>query len=127
SARLNEASKPSQARDFWQIRFTRDSFLPRQFCVAAQTGHLSGATADTCYELRQIEHALVRRRMRALQFQYFFSYGIIGSIAPLLTVFLKDDKGLSPPQVGMALAMVSSSTLITPLLITLLADTKLQT
>lgn len=65
--------------------------------------------------------------MRALQFQYFFSYGIIGSIAPLLTVFLKDDKGLSPPQVGMALAMVSSSTLITPLLITLLADTKLQT
>lgn len=65
--------------------------------------------------------------MRALQLQYFFSFGIVGSIAPLLTVFLKDDKGLSPPQVGMALAMVSSSTLITPLLLTLLADTKLQT
>ncbi len=65
--------------------------------------------------------------MRPLQIQYFLSYGIIGSIAPLLTVFLKDDKGLTPSQIGLALAMVSCSTLVTPALMTLLADTRLQT
>jgi len=65
--------------------------------------------------------------MRPLQLQFFLSYAIVGSLSPLLSIFLQEEKGLSPSRIGMALALVSASNLISPTLITLLADTRLQT
>lgn len=65
--------------------------------------------------------------MRPLQIQFFLSYAIVGSLSPLLSVFLQEEKGLSPSRIGMALALVSASNLISPTLMTLLADTRLQT
>lgn len=65
--------------------------------------------------------------MRPLQIQFFLSYAILGSLAPLLSVFLQEEKGLSPSRIGIALALVSASNLISPTLMTLLADTRLQT
>lgn len=55
------------------------------------------------------------------------SYALFGCISPLLSVFLKDEKGLTAAHVGVAMAMVSASYLISPALLTLLADTRLQT
>jgi len=65
--------------------------------------------------------------MRPLQIQFFLSYAILGSLSPLLSVFLQEEKGLSPSRIGVALALVSGSNLISPTLMTLLADTRLQT
>jgi PPP family 3-phenylpropionic acid transporter len=65
--------------------------------------------------------------MRPLQIQFFLSYAIVGSLSPLLSVFLQEEKGLTPSRIGMALALVSASNLVSPTLMTLLADTRLQT
>lgn len=65
--------------------------------------------------------------MRPLQIQFFLSYAIVGSLSPLLSVFLQEEKGLSPSRIGIALALVSGSNLVSPTLMTLLADTHLQT
>jgi PPP family 3-phenylpropionic acid transporter len=65
--------------------------------------------------------------MRPLQIQFFLSYAIVGSLSPLLSVFLQEEKGLSPSRIGIALALVSASNLVSPTLMTLLADTRLQT
>jgi MFS transporter, PPP family, 3-phenylpropionic acid transporter len=65
--------------------------------------------------------------MRPLKVQFFLSYGILGSLAPLLPVFLKDAKRLNEAQIGVAMSMMGASTLLSPLLMTLLADTRLET
>ena len=63
--------------------------------------------------------------MGAIKTQFFVSYAILGSLMPLLGVFLKDVKGLSAEQVGLASGLTSLAMLTSPVLITLLADTKL--
>lgn len=63
--------------------------------------------------------------MRSLKAQFFFSYGILGCLGPLLPVFLREVKGLDEAQIGMAMATVSAATLLSPSLLTLLADTRL--
>ena len=63
--------------------------------------------------------------MGAIKTQFFVSYAILGSLMPLLGVFLKDVKGLSAQQVGLASGLTSLAMLTSPVLITLLADTKL--
>ncbi|MGI8603953.1 MAG: MFS transporter [Verrucomicrobiales bacterium] len=65
--------------------------------------------------------------MRALKAQFFLSYGILGALAPLLPVFLKDSRGLNESHIGIAMSMVSASTLLSPWLMTLLADTRIET
>ncbi len=65
--------------------------------------------------------------MRPLKIQFFLSYAIVGSLSPLLSVFLQEEKGLTPSRIGIALALASASNLISPTLMTLLADTRLQT
>ncbi len=63
--------------------------------------------------------------MGAIKTQFFVSYAILGSLMPLLSVFLKEVKGLDEGQVGLAMALTSLAMLASPGLITLLADTKL--
>jgi MFS transporter, PPP family, 3-phenylpropionic acid transporter len=67
------------------------------------------------------------RTMRSLKAQFFLSYAILGSLTPLLAVFLKDQKGLDEQQIGLAMSMSGAANLLSPVVMTLLADTKLQT
>ncbi len=56
--------------------------------------------------------------------QLFLSYGVMGSIFPFLTVYLKQGQGLTEGQIGIILGVASVSVLITPVWMTLLADTR---
>lgn len=62
--------------------------------------------------------------MAAIKAQFFISYAILGSLMPLLGVFLKEVKGLDDGQVGLAMGLTSVAMLGSPALITLLADTR---
>jgi PPP family 3-phenylpropionic acid transporter len=62
--------------------------------------------------------------MRQLKAQYFLGYAVMGSVFPLLAEYLQSTKGLSKSEIGVALALVSSSHLVSPVLLTLLADTR---
>lgn len=63
--------------------------------------------------------------MRRLQIQFFVSYAIFGCIGPLLPVYLKEVKGFTATEIGYNQALTSLATVLSPILITLLADTKL--
>jgi len=60
--------------------------------------------------------------MGAIKTQFFLSYAILGSLMPLLGVFLKEEKGLSDQMVGLAMSLGAVAMLVTPVLITLMAD-----
>jgi PPP family 3-phenylpropionic acid transporter len=60
--------------------------------------------------------------MWAIKAQYFFSYGVMGSLVPLLSVYLRSDKEFSAFDVGLSGALMSVAMVISPVLITLLAD-----
>lgn len=60
--------------------------------------------------------------MGAIKAQYFFSYAIMGSLVPLLSVYLRGAKGFSAFDVGLSGALMSLAMVISPALITLLAD-----
>ncbi len=65
--------------------------------------------------------------MGAIKAQYFFSYAIMGSLVPLLSVYLTADKGFSAFDVGLSGALMSLAMVISPALITLLADKRIDT
>lgn len=65
--------------------------------------------------------------MTAIRRQFFVSYAAIGSIMPLVTVFLREQGGFDFLQIGLAMALMGVPTLCSPALITLLADRKLDT
>lgn len=65
--------------------------------------------------------------MSPLRRQYFLSYAAIGSIMPLLTVFLREQGGFNFLQIGLAMAVMGVPTLCSPALLTLLADRNLDT
>lgn len=60
--------------------------------------------------------------MTALRRQFFLSYAVLGSVMPLLTVFLKQQGGFSYFQIGLAMSLMNIPMLCSPALITLLAD-----
>ena len=62
--------------------------------------------------------------MRRLQTQFFVSYAIFGCIGPLLPVYLTEVKGFTETELGYNQAMTSIATMLSPILITLLADMK---
>lgn len=65
--------------------------------------------------------------MTALRRQFFLSYAAIGSIMPLITVFLREQGGFDYLQIGLAMALMGVPTLCSPVLITLLADRRVDT
>lgn len=65
--------------------------------------------------------------MTAIRRQFFVSYAAIGSIMPLITVFLREQGGFNFLQIGFAMALMGVPTLCSPVLITLLADRNLDT
>jgi MFS transporter, PPP family, 3-phenylpropionic acid transporter len=60
--------------------------------------------------------------MNALRRQFFFSFAVIGSVMPLLTVFLRQEGGFNFLQIGLAISLMNIPMLCSPALITLLAD-----
>ncbi len=57
--------------------------------------------------------------------QYFLSYAVMGSVLPFLAIFLKEQQGLNESQIGYIVGVASCAILVTPVLMTLLADTRL--
>ncbi len=65
--------------------------------------------------------------MWAIKAQYFFSYAVMGSLVPLLSVYLRAEKGFEAFDVGLSSALMSVAMVISPALITLLADKRIDT
>ena len=63
--------------------------------------------------------------MRRLQTQFFVSYAIFGCIGPLLPVYLKEVKGFTETELGYNQALTSLATVLSPILVTLLADMRM--
>jgi MFS transporter, PPP family, 3-phenylpropionic acid transporter len=64
--------------------------------------------------------------VRSLKSLYFLTYAVSGSVQPLLSLFLKDERGLTDAQVGEAMAIAYAAVLLTPIGLTWLADTHLE-
>ena len=63
----------------------------------------------------------------SIKAQYFLAFAPLGSLGPLLPIFLKDGKGFTDWQFGMLVAATAISMVITPVILALLADTRLDT
>jgi PPP family 3-phenylpropionic acid transporter len=61
--------------------------------------------------------------LSSLKRQYFFAYAVLGSVMPFWAVFLKQ-KGFEETQIGLAMAVSQIAVLLTPVVLTLLADTR---
>jgi MFS transporter, PPP family, 3-phenylpropionic acid transporter len=62
--------------------------------------------------------------VRTIKTQFFFAYAVMGSMIPFLSIYLKREQALSEGQIGTVLGLAGVSILLTPVLMTLLADTK---
>lgn len=65
--------------------------------------------------------------MLEIRRQFFFSYAAVGSIMPLITVFLREQGGFGYFEIGAAMSLMGLPMLCSPALITLLADRHLDT
>lgn len=65
--------------------------------------------------------------MNPVRRQYFLSFAAVGSIMPLVTVFLREQGGFDFFQIGLAMALMGVPTLCSPAIITLLADRSFDT
>lgn len=63
--------------------------------------------------------------MSALRRQFFLNYAVFGSVMPLLTVFLKQQGGFSYFQIGLEMSLMNLPMLVSPALITLMADKRI--
>ena len=57
-----------------------------------------------------------------IKIQFSLAYGVMGSISPLAALLLRDAKGFTPQQFGVALAIASIGLLASPAIVTWLAD-----
>jgi len=64
--------------------------------------------------------------MRALKAQYFCCFAVMGSIVPYLPVYL-EQQGLTDGQIGIVISTMGMAIVLSPVLITLLADAHLET
>jgi PPP family 3-phenylpropionic acid transporter len=63
--------------------------------------------------------------LRAVKYQYFLGYAVMGSIAPYVSVYL-ESRGLNDSQIGLVMSLGGLSVLLTPVLMSLLADLRLE-
>jgi MFS transporter, PPP family, 3-phenylpropionic acid transporter len=61
--------------------------------------------------------------MRDVRVQYFLSYGVLGTVLPFASVYFRANH-FSEAQVGYAWALYSAAYIVSPVLVTLLADTR---
>ena len=81
--------------------------------------HSSGKTVS------KGESTWTANEMTPLRRQFFLSFAVMGSVMPLLTVFLREQGGFDFWQIGLAMSLMSVPMLCSPALITLLADRNL--
>ncbi len=62
-----------------------------------------------------------------IKVQFFLAYGVLGSLSPIAALVLRDAKGFSPQQFGIALALSSLGLLISPTITSWLADRDVDT
>lgn len=60
--------------------------------------------------------------LSVIKFQYFIAYGVVGSLAPFLSLFLKQEQGFGDAQVGYATGASNAAAVLMPLLMTSVAD-----
>ena len=65
--------------------------------------------------------ALGATPLRSIKTQYFLSFAVMGSVLPFLSVLLKE-RGLSRAEIGYVTGAASAAVVLTPVLVTLLAD-----
>jgi len=63
--------------------------------------------------------------VRSIKYQYFLGYGVMGCIAPYMSVYLAY-RGLDDRQIGLVMSLGGLSVLLTPAMMSLLADLKLE-
>ena len=63
--------------------------------------------------------------IRVVKPQYFLAYAPLGSLGPLLPIFLKHGKGFAESQFGILIALTAISMVVTPVLLAFLADTRI--
>ena len=61
--------------------------------------------------------------MFPLRLQFFLAYGVYGGLLPFLPVFLEKERAMSQTQIGYVFGVSAIATVLTPVLLTLLADT----
>jgi PPP family 3-phenylpropionic acid transporter len=64
--------------------------------------------------------------MGLLKRQFFISYAVMGSIMPLLSVFFQEQKNFTKSEIGFVMATSGFSMMLSPVLMTLLADLRLE-
>src|SRR5688500_13102543 len=60
--------------------------------------------------------------LQVIKLQYFIAFAVVGSLAPFLSLFLKQEQGLQQAEVGYAMGASNLAVVIMPLLVTTLAD-----
>lgn len=60
--------------------------------------------------------------VQVIKLQYFIAYAVMGSLAPFLSLFLKQQQGLQEAQVGYAMGASNAAVLLMPALVTSMAD-----
>ncbi|MDF2439860.1 MAG: transporter, family, 3-phenylpropionic acid transporter [Abditibacteriota bacterium] len=65
---------------------------------------------------------LSSRSLSVIKLQYFIAYAVMGSLAPFLSLFLKQVQGLQEAQVGYAMGASNVAVVLMPVLVTSLAD-----
>lgn len=60
--------------------------------------------------------------MRSLSFHFILGYAMIGAISPFFPEFLRSDRGLSASEIGQVLALSQLALMISPVILTFLAD-----
>jgi len=63
--------------------------------------------------------------MHAIRLQFTICFGVMGSLIPYFSEFLSE-RGLGKDQIGQVFAVGAAAMMITPMLLTLLADTHVQ-
>ena len=63
--------------------------------------------------------------MRRIQLQYVLAFAVLGCVMPLLSLFLKHGRGFTEQQIAHAISCAAIATIVSPALITLLADLRI--
>lgn len=66
---------------------------------------------------------MLPRLMRDVRLQYFLTFGMLGTVLPYVSVFFRR-AGLSESQVGYAWAIWSAAVMVSPVVVTMLADAR---
>ncbi len=61
----------------------------------------------------------------AIRLQYLFTFSVMGSLLPILSAYLENERGMTLQQVGWVFAIQGAAFVFSPILATYLADTRL--